>query len=938
MQIQSVAIQQPMALSGHQSKTVQVVLKPQADSPIAYQFEIFSLDEQTSVWTRHAVGSVAALTSTMAVTAAPERAELAEPPQPTASLDPSLIKTQYNETLPSAQLYQRFRRQSMDYGASFRGIRQLHRSETQALGEIALPDGVVLSGYCLHPALLDACFQVLGVLVSPEENAAYLPVSIEQLSVTGTISGPLWSRVELLTDNPATDSARASSRQTSRRQLIANIAVFDADGQPVAEIQKLTLKRVPQKVLQRVLQQESPEDWLYRLDWQPLSLPPAPESLSGQDHWLVFCAGGADGVQTDGVQADGVQTDGVQADGVQADGAQAEVMGTAALTDHHLLSAMRTAGATYTQITMGKCFEEISETHFQIDPTNPIHYAQLLATLPPIHGVVHSWGTAVSGAAASNPASNPAPNPAALSATELQQSQQYGCGSVLHLTQALTTGATPLPGGLWLLTHGACAVGNTALALQPQQGSLWGLGRVIALEHPELNCRCLDLDGDLDGVSAKTLLSELYSPAENNQLAYRNGQRFAARLVRFQDSLLASETMASLKSPFKVRLSEYGVLEKLQPIPMTRQLPQPGEVEIEVRAVGLNFRDVLNALGMLKAFTAEMGITDIQDLPFGGECAGVIAAVGEGVSRFQVGDAVIAAQTIGSLSSFVNVPADFVVPQPANLSFEEAATIPTAFLTAYYALKERAQLKPQEKVLIQSAAGGVGQAALQVAQWIGADVWGTASQPKWAALREMGVKHVLDSRSLAFSEQILADTDHQGVDVVLNSLNGEYIPHSLAALAANGRFVEIGKLGIWSAEQVAQQRPDVGYEPFDMLDISLTNPQTIRRLLETLMPLFEQAQLKPLNVVVYPIEQVSDAFRLMAQAKHIGKVVISMPHATSAAADKAVISRPQASISRAQASPQKPFKVSGEGTYLITGGLGALGLQVSQWLIGQGAK
>lgn len=875
VQLTSVAIQQPMRLSNQQPKTVQVVLKPQSEdrqfedssSMRAYQFEIFSLDDtpNTLIWTRHAVGQLSATAITNET-----------------AIDLSQISTEYSETVAAADLYQRFVRQGMAYGPSFQGLQQIYRHKTAALGEIRLTEGLTLSGYCLHPALLDACFQVLGVLVAPDEKAAFLPVAIEAFTITGPITGQigrsfdpssgdpssgdsLWSRVELL---PSTEKA-------NRRQIQANVSLFDADGQPVAQLKKLTLKRVPQKVLQRVLQQETAEDWLYRLDWQPISLPPVPKSTGSRDHWLVF---------TESTQK-----------------------------GDRFLRSLRTAGAICTQVTIGTRFAKISDDHFQIHPTEPTHYAQLIVALPPIHGIVHRWGTT------SVDVNN-------LSLGELEQSQKLGCGSILHLTQALTaeekSSEKSLPGGLWLLSQGTCAVGDSSVVLQPQQGSIWGLGRVIALEHPSLNCRCLDIAD----TETPNLLDLLYHNSSENQMAYREQQLFAARLVRYRDPLLFAEQ--AITAPFKVRISEYGVLENLQRLPMTRQAPQPGEVEVEVRAVGLNFRDVLNALGMLKAFTEEMGITDILNLPFGGECAGVIAAVGEGVSDLKVGDAVIAAQTIGSLSSFVTVPTDFVVAKPDNLSFEEAATIPTAFLTAYYALVERAHLQPGEQVLIHSAAGGVGQAAVQIAQWRGANIWGTASEPKWATLRDMGVEHVLDSRSLTFSNQIL-DTTQNGIDVVLNSLNGEYIPQSLSTLANGGRFVEIGKIGIWSEDQMAEVRPDVRYEPFDMLDISMGTPQTIRQLLETLMPLFEIGQLKPLNLAVYPIEQVTDAFRFMAQAKHIGKVVISIPELASSTADKSAGS---------QSSEAKAFAISSEGTYLITGGLGALGLQTAHWLIAQGAK
>ncbi|MEM8809152.1 MAG: SDR family oxidoreductase [Cyanobacteria bacterium P01_G01_bin.38] len=864
VQLQSVSIQQPLMLLGTQPQTVQVVLSPEADLEKTFRFEIFSLSEpqdEDPVWTCHAAGQVGA----------------ADSPLDVSAVDLSQLEQQYGEPVSTDAFYQQLTSQGMAYGPSFQGVQQLRPAETSVLGEVSLPDEIDTNGYCLHPALLDACFQVLGALMPSGEDAAYLPVAIEQLSVTGSVQGKLWSQVELQSDEQ-------TAKKSKRRNIVVNISLFDAAGEPVAKLQGLSLKRVPKRVLQRVLQQDTEENWLYRIDWQPVGAPTA-EPPNATDHWLVFAED----------------------------------------SDRSLLEQLATAGVGYTQVTIGSRFKQVSESVFELDPTQPEQYGQLLDAIPSVHGILHQWG------------STPV-EVSALSAADLQQAQQRSCGSVLHLLQALTAKNLSLPGGLWLMTRGAHAVGPHATTLQPQQASVWGLGRVIAIEHPELNCHCLDLDPD--SAVAPTLLDDLCGGAPDNQIAYRNGQRFAARLVRFKDPQLSEQSNPSKvfpDAPFQVRISEYGVMENLQRVPMTRKSPGPGEVEIQVRSVGLNFRDVLNALGMLKAFTEEMGITDTKDLPFGGECAGIVAAVGEGVSDLRVGDAVIAAQTIGSLSSFVNVPADFVVPKPASLSFDEAATIPTAFLTAYYALHERAQLKAGEKVLIHSASGGVGQAAVQIAQWLGADIWGTASQPKWEALREMGVSHVFNSRSVEFAQQVLDATDGEGVDVVLNSLNGEFIPHSLKSLAQQGRFVEIGKLGIWSPEQMAEERSDVHYEPFDLLDISLQNTGAIRQLLEALIPRFEAGELKPLKHVSFPIEEMADAFRFMAQAKHIGKVVISLPDLAEAGG---TVSTDVASTETTSADHRvhTPFVVRGEGTYLVTGGLGALGLQVAQWLIDRGAK
>jgi 8-amino-7-oxononanoate synthase len=207
----------------------------------------------------------------------------------------------------------------------------------------------------------------------------------------------------------------------------------------------------------------------------------------------------------------------------------------------------------------------------------------------------------------------------------------------------------------------------------------------------------------------------------------------------------------------------------------------------------------------------------------------------------------------------------------------------------------------------------VGQAAVAVARLVGAEVFATAGRGKHDRLRAMGIQHVYDSRSTAFAEEILRDTGGRGVDVVLNSLNQDFIPRSVETLASGGRFVEIGKIGIWTAEQFAAARPDAAYHPFDLGEEERRAPGLIATMLAELAPLFAARRLEPLPHAGYPVAESVAAFRLMQQAKHTGKVVIEMP------CESAV-----------------PF-ARPDGTYLITGGLGALGLEAAGWLAEAGA-
>ncbi|MCV3216967.1 SDR family NAD(P)-dependent oxidoreductase [Plectonema radiosum NIES-515] len=408
------------------------------------------------------------------------------------------------------------------------------------------------------------------------------------------------------------------------------------------------------------------------------------------------------------------------------------------------------------------------------------------------------------------------------------------------------------------------------------------------------------------------LFNELQLLEAENQVVLGNGERYVARLVAHQSK---QQPTPSPTEPFQVKLSEYGNLNNIQLVSLLRRPPGPGEVEIEVDASALNFRDVLNALGMLKEHYAEhLGIHQAKDVPLGFECAGKIVRVGSGDCGFKVGDEVMAIAD-GSFASFVTLLAAKVVHKPSELSFEEAATIPNVFLTAMYALQELANIQPGDRVLIHAGAGGVGQAAVQLAQAVGAEVFVTASPTKWEFLKAQGIEetHIMNSRTLAFASELMTKTKGKGVDIVLNSLSGEFIEQSFAVLAVGGRFVELGKMGIWDHQKVAQCRPDVAYYSFDLGDVFNLDPELITKMLAQVSDWLADGKIKPLPHKVFPAGDATEAFRYMQRAKHIGKVVLAF-------------------------NSQTKQLIRGDSTYLVTGGLGGLGLLVARFLVEHGAK
>ncbi|WP_392535313.1 SDR family NAD(P)-dependent oxidoreductase [Nostoc sp. C117] len=752
-------------------------------------------------------------------------------------------QTKYQQALPIANYYQQFQEQGLEYGMNFQAIQQLWREDGKALGLIQLPEALIRE---------NQAYELHPVLLDGcfQLFAAALTEN-EQKAANKDIYLPI-----------SIESLRIYQRSCSRlwglvvisswgadnKTLTGNLRLFQPNGTVVAEVTGLLLKKVPKRSLSKT--SHNLTDWLYQLKWQP-SLSSVSSQSEQSTHWLIFCDRTSIGTE--------------------------------------LARLLKQSGDNYTLIYVGENYQVLNSESYQINPSQPEDFHRLLNEVQsnefggtrPLLGIVHLWS---------------------LDSTIIEN-QVISCGSVLHLVQAIASATENIPVRLWLITRGTQAIelGMSSVALA--QVCIWGLGNVITLEHPELHCVRVDLSPLGDASEIHTLFEELHIRDSENQVAFRHQVRYVPRLVPMTSE---SGIRAELNKPYRLEIFTRGVLDNLTLEPTTR--PQPGskEVEIQVRATGLNFRDVLNALGMYPGNAGSLGI----------ECAGEITAVGEGVENFQVGDAVLGIAS-GCFSTFVLTNAALIVHKPENLSFEEAATIPIAFLTAYYGLHYLAKIQPGERVLIHSAAGGVGVAAVQLAQQANAEIYGTASLGKWEFLQSLGVPHIMNSRSLDFADKVRTLTNEQGIDIVLNSLSGDFISKSLSLLSENGRFLEIGKAGIWDENQVAQLRKDISYFPFDLAQVCQDDPNLIQLMFRELITGFHQGTLKPLPHTTYSITQASKAFRFMAQAKHIGKVVISHTQ---------------------KLQEVNKFNILSKATYLISGGLGSLGLKIAQWLVEQGVR
>ena len=478
-------------------------------------------------------------------------------------------------------------------------------------------------------------------------------------------------------------------------------------------------------------------------------------------------------------------------------------------------------------------------------------------------------------------------------------------------TLGLEAGDGPLQ-RLWFLTQSTQQVTGHD-AIQADQAFVWGVARSLEREYPQLQVLCLDA-GDVGDAGlaedAAALAAELLSGSAETMVAFRGGARYVGRLRVLAATPAATEPADD--APRMLATRAYGSLDNLYWAPMQRSALGPQDVEIRVHATGLNFKDVLHAMGLLAQDGVQSGVEHASAMLFGGDCAGVVLRTGSEVHSLKVGDRVMACMAFGSFASHVTVRAPFVAKLPEAMPWHVGAAIPTAYLTAYHALVTRGGLQSGQRVLIHSAAGGVGLAALQLAKHLGAEVYATASRSKHDYLRTLGVQGVYDSRSLGFAEQ-LAKEQPALMDLVLNCLNGDFVEQSFAVLKQGGSFIEIGKIGVWSDAEAAERRSDASYALFDLMDLAQESPDLLTQEFSAVLALMDRASLAPARVQTFPMARIDEAFRCMAEARHIGKIVVTQ-------------------------RPDSGPVLRADRCHVVAGGAGSLGRETLNWLARAGAR
>jgi acyl transferase domain-containing protein/acyl carrier protein len=479
---------------------------------------------------------------------------------------------------------------------------------------------------------------------------------------------------------------------------------------------------------------------------------------------------------------------------------------------------------------------------------------------------------------------------------------------IVHIARELTVGWSEgggEPPRLYVVTRNAQSVAPHD-RVNLDQGGVRGLVRVIGAEHAPLRPTQIDVD---PGTTADQLAQELLTCSDEDETAWRAGSWYAARLRR--TPLGAEERRTTLADPesdnMRLQVRTPGDLQTLELVAADRPAPAAGQVEVAVGASSINFADVLAAFGRYPTF-------DGKQPQLGLDFAGVVTAVGPGVTEHRVGDQVGGFGADGCWGTYVACDARLVAALPAGLTVEQAAAISTGYGTAWYSLCDLARIGPGDRVLIHSATGGVGQAAIAIARHAGAEIFATAGSPgRRQLLRDIGIEHVYDSRSTDFADEIRRDTDGYGVDVVLNSLIGPAQRAGLELLAFGGRFVEIGKRDVYEHTRVDLYpfRKNLTFYYADLALMTTGHPKRIGTLLRKVYELVGDGVLPVPEHTAHPLTEAATAIRAISAAEHTGKLVLSVPRRGS---------------TRVAVPPNRAPVFRADGAYLVTGGVGGLGL------------
>ncbi|CAI3954351.1 Acyl carrier protein (AcpP) (PDB:1ACP) [Commensalibacter communis] len=799
--------------------------------------------------------------------------------------DIEALKAKITEEVDVSFYYEKMHEFGMQYGPAFQTIKQLYRGNGVAFAHLKIAESEkdTIEDYYIHPTLLDGAFQLFGLLGAEKQvsDTTFVPVSIERVMYFGRHEGELY--------------AYGGNVRRDDEFLIGDIYIYTPKGEPVAKITGLTVKELAterQKEAKRAR-------WLYRYEWKDAEVTP----LLG------------------------------------------EIARIALITDNDaiadpLIAELESQGLTVLQGRLGEKSGSETDSIFNIRYGNEEDYKAFYSfvDIQKCRALVY------------------------LRKDNTKNNDAIG----LSLVQELLCVTKSLPAledkditdnlRCVIITNGAEKVLEDENIEHLGQSSLRGFIRVFSLERPEVKPKMVDIDGNMNAVEIPVLAAEILSDDVEDDVALRKDKRFISRLVPYkhQENVtpIPYEEIKGKNLGFRLIPGRSGMLDQIHYETFERQKPPPGHIEVEVVTSSLNFKDLLKVMGLLPRSVVKG--TFHQD-GLGMEAATRIVAVGEGAEAagYYVGDRVIIS-TKDCLASHVtfsvetsyamhldknstireahryNLSEEDIERVRKELVFEipdaEASTMPTVYSTAYHTLLDIADIQEGQTILVHSGSGGLGLAAISIAKMRKARIFATAgNEEKRQYLRDIGCEHVWNSRNLEFVDGVKEVTNGRGVDIVINSLSGEALQHSLSLVAPYGYFFEVGKRDIVEGKWLPMHafNENITFRSMDLDRMLAQRPEEIIRMLAACTRHIMNREIVMPPCTVMPAAKATEAFRLLASAQHIGKVVLDFSDTTDLMVNPL---------------PKEIPTVQENAAYLVTGAYGGMGLQLVQWLVSMGAK
>lgn len=786
------------------------------------------------------------------------------------SVDLQHLKNTITDAVSVPDFYVSLKEDGLNYGDTFRCLHKLFKNDQmEVLSAVSLSNSETEDAhkYLVHPALLDACLHSIFAAKQvnrEEKRGIYLPVGVESYKVHRPAGSQVWCYIRV--------------SEASNEFLRGDYWLMNEDGVLLAEMKGLQCKYLEGS---RGEQKDDTYQGMFEYQWQ---------SAEQQDKNPLISF--SETVYDANVLLFGTEND----------------------LSSMVSDKLKKEGANVIQIKKGTELNHHNDRNFTIEANNNAHLQNVIKYIHSlglkIDQILYLWSTDMEMGQDMN-------------ASTLQAQQRDLANPMINILKVLVQ-QDKLP-VINIVCKAAEKVLDNDSELNLSQAPLYGMARVMSNEYPLAPLRIIDLPGQVQIDDVRLLVNELARPFNKQritEMAIREGKLFIRKLIpaeKTSDEQQLLKKVPAARTPFKANINAYGAMDSIDFRFAERSEPGFGEVEIEVKAAGLNFKDVLNVMGLLSDEAVAGGIAGKN---LGLECSGIITKVGEGIARWKVGDEVVAWSS-ESYAGYTIAKAHCVAPKPQHYAFTEAAGITVVYLTAYYGLNYLARMSAGDTVLVHSATGGVGLAAIQLARIAGAQVIATAgNQEKREYLRSIGIEHVFDSRSLTFADQVMKVTDGRGVDIVINSLSGKAINQSIRCLAPFGHFVEIGKADIYANAKIGLKKmgENLSFHVVDLDRLMKQKPKLAEMLYHDLTSLLSQHKVQAHPVKAFPVSELNHALQYLSKAQHIGKVVVEMEG------------------SEIELLPANSLTLKSDATYLITGGASGFGLTLANWMVEKGAR